>query len=619
MSSPSRPFRALYDQLLTGQISRRAFLHRATALGMGASAAMYVASVAAQSTPAASGGAGMASGTPRPANGTENQERGSGGELKLIQWQAPSQMSPHQATGDKDILAASLVLEPLMHYGEDAGLLPNLIAEVPSFANGQLAEDLTSVTFTLLPDVTWNDGTPFTSADVQFTWEWVTNPDNASTNVDVFGKIASIDTPDDLTAVVSFAEPNPLWYASFTGNAQGAVYPKHVLEGAAEAHDAFRLNPIGTGPFKVESFSVNDQATYVVNENYREPNKPYFERVILKGGGDAASAARAVMETGEYHFAWYLQVEPQLLRQMEQAGQGRLIVWPGVYAERIHLNFSDPNTEVDGQRSRFGTPHPFFSDPAVRTAFSLAIERDRLANELFLGGDQETAAKDVISGIPSLASPNTSWEYNPEKAVQTLESAGWVLDGGVRTKDGVEISLRYVSTTNQVRQKMQAAIKQNLEAIGARVQIENIDGAVYFDSAAGNDQNTGHFYYDMNMHQTGAGAPTPISFMENWYAGPNGENVAQAENDWSGQNTQRYSNAEYDALIEQMRTETDPEVLTDLFIQANDILVNDVAVIPLVQVAEKAAAATWLNEANFGFGPFGYNYWNIANWNRVGE
>jgi peptide/nickel transport system substrate-binding protein len=200
MSSASGPFRTLYDQLVTGQISRRTFLQRATAAGISASVAMYVASVAAtaQSTPAASpsaspaasGGAGMASGTPRPTTGTESQERGSGGELKLIQWQAPSQLSPHVAAGDKDILAASLVLEPLMHYGEDAGLLANLITEVPSFANGQLAEDLTSVTFSLLPDVTWSDGTPFTSADLRFTWNWYTNTENSTTNTDEVSKIA---------------------------------------------------------------------------------------------------------------------------------------------------------------------------------------------------------------------------------------------------------------------------------------------------------------------------------------------------------------------------------------------------------------------------------------------
>jgi len=625
-SHSSGPFHKLFTQLNAGEISRRTFIERATALGIGGGVAMYAASVAAQ-TPAASpdasssgGGAGMASGTPRPTEGTEGQERASGGELKIIQWQAPSSMLAHAVGGDKDILAFSLVLEPLMHYGEDAGLLPNLVTEVPSFENGLLAEDLSSVTFHLLPDVLWSDGEPLTSADIRFTWEWAMNPDNASTSTDVFSKIASIETPDDLTAVVTFNDSNPLWYASFSGNAQGSVLPEHVLkDGGQEANTAFSLKPVGTGPFVVDEFSVNDQAYYSANQNYREPNKPFFANVLLKGGGEASAAARAVLQTGEYHFAWYLQVEPNLLRDLEAAGKGKLIVYPGVYAERIHINFSDPNTEVDGQRSQKDTPHPFFSDPAVREAMRLGIQRDKLANELFLGGDQETAAKDVISGIPSLVSPNTTWEFNPEKAAQVLEDAGWVMDGNVRKKDGISLEIRYVTTTNQVRQKIQAVVKQDLENIGFNVSIENVDGSIYFDSSAGNDQNTGHFYYDMNMHQTGAGAPTPIAFMENWYAGPDGSNISQKENNWSGQNTQRYQNPDYDVLIESLQSETDPAVLTELFIQLNDILVNDGAVIPLVQVAEKSAAATWLNEANFSFGPFGYNYWNIANWNRVEE
>jgi len=624
MSQSTGPLRSLYSQLLSGEISRRTFLQRAAALGLGAGTAMYMASVAAQTpaaSPAAEGGAGMASGIRRPEEGTENQTRGEGGELKIIQWQAPSQMSAHQSSGDKDTLAASLVLEPLMHYGEDAGLLPNLVTEIPSFENGLLAEDLSSVTLKLLPDVTWSDGEPFTSADVRFTWEWVMNPDNASTSTDAFEPISSIDTPDELTAVVTFSAPNPLWYAPFTGNSQGAVYPEHILgDGSAEALDAFRLSPIGTGPYVVETFAVNDQVTYVANQNYREPNKPYFERIFLKGGGEASSAARAVLETGEYHFAWYLQVEPELLRNMEAGGAGKLIVYPGAYAERMHINFSDPDTEVDGQRSQKDTPHPFFSDPVVRSAMAIAIDRELMANELFLGGDDERAAKDVISGISSLESPNTTYEFDPERAAQMLEEAGWVAgDGGIRAKDGVELRIDYMTTTNQVRQQMQAVIKQNLEAIGIAVELRNIDGSVYFDSSAGNDQNTGHFYYDVNMHQTGAGAPTPITFMQNWYAGPDGANISQASNNWSAPNQQRYQNPEYDALFESVRTETDPEKLIDLFIQMNDLLVEDVALIPLVQVAEKSAAAAWLNEANFGFGPFGYNYWNIANWNRKPE
>ncbi|HWV34783.1 MAG TPA: hypothetical protein VNZ55_04070, partial [Thermomicrobiales bacterium] len=128
--------RSLYDRLVSGEIDRRAFIKGASALGISATGAVFLANtgvVAAQdSTPDA---------TPepvadRPDIGTEGQERGAGGELRLIQWQAPTSLSPHVATGSKDFLGAMLVVEPLMHYSPDSVMLPNLITEVPSVDNG---------------------------------------------------------------------------------------------------------------------------------------------------------------------------------------------------------------------------------------------------------------------------------------------------------------------------------------------------------------------------------------------------------------------------------------------------------------------------------------------------
>ena len=99
-----------------------------------------------------------------------------GGELKLIQWQAPSMLSPHVSTGEKDYLAGQLVVEPLMHYLPDGSLIPNLVTEVPTVENGMLAEDLSSVTYKLLDGVLWSDGEPLTAEDVVFTWEWIVDP-----------------------------------------------------------------------------------------------------------------------------------------------------------------------------------------------------------------------------------------------------------------------------------------------------------------------------------------------------------------------------------------------------------------------------------------------------------
>ncbi len=625
--SNSGPIRGLFNALKSGQISRRQFVERSTMAGVGTGMAVFLANTAqagAQDASPAAEASPAAQSAVRPAVGTENQTRGEGGDLRILQWQAPSLLSPFNASGVKDYLASVLVLEPLMHYMTDATLIPNLIKEVPSFENGLLAEDLTSVTYNLLEGVTWSDGTPFTSADVRFTWEWQIDADGAyasnSVNKTVAQTITDVEIVDDLTVTVRFNNPNPLWFENHAGTSTGFVYPKHILEAGPEAGEAFLSNPVGTGPYVVESFAVNDQVIYAINENYREPNKPYFSRVTIKGGGDAASAARATLQTGDYDFAWNLQVEPDVLEGMvAEDNPGYLLVALGTNVERIDLNFADPNTEVDGQRAEVNTPHPFFSDKAVREALTLAIDRETIANSFYEGGDAEPAAANVLEGIAALESPNNEVVYDPERAAQILDEAGWVLDGNVRAKDGVKLSVKYATSVNQVRQKTQAVVKDNLEAVGFQVELISVDAGIYFDTGPGNDQNIYKFYWDMEMFQSVPTNPTPITYMENWYAGPDNSNVSQASNEWTGGNTMRYVNPEYDALLDQARTETDPEALADLFIQMNDIVVTDFVSVPLVRVGSKNGVSYTLNEENLELGPFSYHYWNIANWNRKAE
>jgi peptide/nickel transport system substrate-binding protein len=632
MTSSPGPFRNLHTALKRGDVTRRQFIQQATALGMAAGLALHIADTTAQeASPTAGGEQAVA-----PSVNTESQERGAGGELKILQWQAPSHLSALAATGDKDGLGASLVSEPLMVRGADAALIPLLITEVPTVANGLLAEDFTSVTFTLREGITWSDGEPLTAADVVFTLDWILDktfetvdnngtPAPAGTNGAVgqaiYESIASYEASDDYTVTITYSEPNPTWSDGFTGAGASVVYPKHILEGGGqEANDAFKSNPIGTGPYKVESFTVNDQVVYAVNENYREPNKPFFSKVILKGGGDAASAARAVIQTGDYDFGWNIAIEPEVARSMESDDSpGVLVVNPDINIERININFSDPRTEVDGQRSEMNTPHPILSDLAVRQAMNIGIDRQKIADSFFFGGDQEPPVVNILSGVPGMDSPNTELTFDPDGAKALLDEAGWTADGDVRKKDGVELSLDYMTTVNQLRQKIQAVVKDNLEEIGFKIELKQIDANVFFDSAAGNDQNNTHFYNDLNMFQSSIGAPPPVAYMIRWYAGPDGGNIAQASNQWTGRNFQRYNNPDYDALYEQAQTESDPDAQNELFIGMNDILYNDAAVLPLVRVGSKIAVSRTLNQENVAMSPYEFDYWNIANWNRVIE
>jgi peptide/nickel transport system substrate-binding protein len=621
-------FRTLVDAFKRGEVSRRHFIEASAALGIGAPISFFIANTVAagpgrngfafyqgaDGTPSASPAPGVAG---IPTAGMENVTRGEGGELRLIQWQAATTAFIHTATGTKDYLISDMVIEPLLRYLPDGTIIPYLATEVPAVENGLLAEDLTSATFTLREGVTWSDGEPFTSRDVQFTWEWITTESNASVNILPWSAIASIDTPDDLTAVVTFNAPSANWFEPFVGGQYGGIIPAHVYgDDPANRNEGFDINPIGTGPYIIESFTPNDQVTLTMNESYWQPNAPYFSTIVVKGGGDAASAARAVLETGEYEYAWNLQVEPAILDDMLQGdARGTVKTVLGTNLERININFSDPNTEVNGQRSELNTPHPFLTDPAVRQAMNLAVDRQRIADEFYGFGQPPTA--NVVNGLPALESPNTSWAFDLEQAAQILEDAGWVMDGDTRAKDGVRLEVTYATSVNQVRQKTQAVVKDAFEEIGIAVRLEQIDAGIYFGGEVGNDQNINHFYWDINMYTNGPGSPVPVSYMIGWYAGPDNANIAQESNGWQGQNFQRWVNADYDALYEELVTATDAERAADLIIQMNDILIEEVVVIPEVnRSSDTYAISNELRDENVAEGAFELNYWNIANWNR---
>ena len=609
----------LVEQLQSGAISRRQFLQRASLLGIGfAASAMILNTLGASAQESATPSAEPDTRPVAP----DDQVRGSGGELKIIQWQAVTTLSAHNATGGKDYEGAALVSEPLLRVLPDATLWPNLVKEVPSVENGGLAADLSSVTYHLLEGVLWSDGTPFTSADVVATYNWIVDPANAATTVNSYTAVASVEAVDALTVKITFTNPTLAWFIPFAGASQGVVYPKHILDLGAEGNEILRTAPIGTGPYKVDSFSENDQVTYSVNENYREPNKPLFSSVNLKGGGDATSAARAVLKTGDWDIAWNLQVEPAVIRQLAEGGKGIPVIEPGTNVEYLFLNFSDPNTEVNGQRSEINTPHPFFTDPAVRQALSLATDRDTISRELYAGPPNEPPVSNAFVGIPAYESPNTSYEFNLEKANQVLDEAGWVRDGDVRKKGEIELAISYSTTINPVRQKEQAINKGNWEAVGFKVSLDQVDSGVFFDSSAGNDQNWTHFYHDVIMYTTGSSTPFPTSLAAYWYAGPNNENVAQAENGWSGRNAQRWVNAEFDQIFDSLRVETDPEAAVASFIRLNDIIIENYVVIPLVQRSAGSssyALSNRLNQANISASSWDGLYWNIANWTLATE
>ncbi len=607
----SKKLATLVTQMQRGSVSRRDFVRQATALGVTATGASWLAAggnPAAAQTPAA---------TPAtapfevPAFGTEGLERGAAGELRILWWQAPTVLNPH-LNGDA---GTQFVLEPLLAYAPDSSIVPVLLEQTPTVANGLLAEDFSSVTLVLQDGLLWSDGTPVTARDIQFTWQWITTPTNSSTSFNQWSAISDIEVVDDRTGVATFSAPAVNWYDPFTNDLIGALLPAHAFgDDPANANDAFQTAPIGTGPYVLESFTPNDQGVYVINDNYREPDKPYFSRIVVKGGGDAVAAGRAVLQTGDFDWAWNIQADPDVLANLEEGSRfGYLYQTTGVTREALYLNFSDPDTEVDGQRSHRSQPHPILSDIAVREAIALGVDRALIAGELY--GDAGLAPANNLTGIEFYDSPNTTWEFNPERAAQVLEDAGWTLDGETRSKDGVELSLDLVASVNPVRQKTQAIIQQNMKNIGIRLEIPQVDSTVFFDSTAGNEQSLYKMYFDIGLWSSGPNTKIPVTWMSNWYAGPDGSNISQQENNWQGYNVQRWQNDEYDEAFEALRVAATEDEAQQLLWEMNDLTINDYAVIPLVLRPFYTAISNRLELRNQAFdNPFSGYFWNIENW-----
>lgn len=592
-----KELRRMIDKVADGRMDRRAFIQRMAAVGLAAPLANQILAL---------GGVAMAEG----ASPYKPTKRGGGGALKLLWWQGPTLLNPHFATGTKDQDGSRLFYEPLACWDPDGNMKLVLAAEIPSLQNGGLAADGKSVTWKLKPGVKWHDGKPFTADDVVFNWEYVTDPATAAVTIATYRDI-TVEKVDDLTVRILFKKPTPFWADAFVGASGGQILPKHLLaeyKGSKSREAPINLSPVGTGPYKFVEFKPGDLIRGVLNPDYHMPNRPYFDTIEMKGGGDAVSAARAVIQTGEYDFGWNIQVEDDVLLRLEKGGKGKTIYAVGGDTEFIALNSTDPNTEVDGERSSMKTKHPLFSDPAVRKALSMLVDRESIKKAIYGRAGRTTA--NFLNGPEKFVSKNTSWEFSIEKAIKILDDAGWKPGAdGIREKDGKKLKLLYQTSINGPRQKTQAIVKQACQKAGIDVELKSVVASVFFSSDVANPDTYAHFYADLEMFQIPMSQPDPAAHMRRYVSA----NVATKENKWQGTNFPRWVNKDYDAAIEAAESEIDPVKRAALYVKCNDLLIQDTVFIPAMHRLKVEAAANdlrpvvsgWANETD-----------NIHDWYR---
>ncbi|MFN3970866.1 MAG: peptide ABC transporter substrate-binding protein [Gemmobacter sp.] len=543
-------------------------------------------------------------------------ERGADGHVSIIYWQAPSTLNPFLSGGTKEVESASIIIEPLARYDSTGTLVPYLAEDIPTLANGGVSEDLTTITWKLKSGLVWSDGSPVTAADAVFTWQYCTHPEGGCAQLSKFEGVKTVEAVDDQTIKITFNEAKPNPYGPLVGGQspiiQAAQFADCLGTKAPECTEA-NFNPIGTGPFKVVEFRTNDVIQLEANPNYRDPAKPRFATMTFKGGGDAEGAGRAVLETGEFDYAWNLQLAPSVIESMVAAGKGQTVVGFGTLVERIEMNLTDPSPSLpEGERSTIAHPHPFLTDMRVRKALSMAIDRELLVEVGYGRAGRPTC--NLVPAPAIYASPNTDCiAQDLEGAKALLDEAGWTMGpGNVRQKDGKKLSILYQTSTNAVRQDFQALIKQWWEELGVEVELKNVSASVFFGSDPGSPDTFGKFYADVEMYANNFDGTDPESYLAGYKCGAEPKPSTQ----WQGENINRFCDPAYDALVEELGRTGELEKRAEIAIRLNEMLTKDsYVIVPLVDRGRVSAHSNSLGGVILN--TWDSELWNVADWHRV--
>lgn len=505
-----------------------------TSLVAVAALAIVATACGASTTPSGASPAATAAGK---AAATATPGPTKGGTLIFAMWQEPTTLAPLYANQTIAGLVGQSVYEGLADTDNDGNYYPRLAKAVPTVTNGgvKVAADgkKMSVTWELKPGLKWSDGQPVTSADVKFTWEaWMKDP--KVVNRAGFSEIESIDTPNELTAVVNYKSI----YAPYPLNFFGLL-PKHVLTGVADiSQHEFNRKPIGTGPFRVTDFKAGDSITVERNPNYREPGKPYLDKIIFKSV-PTSEVAIAQLRAGEVHAMWNI-LESQTVDLEKDAGV-TLLVTPSPSVERIEINTAKNEDQTDPN-----SKHPVLGELDVRRALIHATPKQQLIDKL-LFGKAKPGTSPVSQGWAAYKEPQEG--YDPKKANELLDKAGWVKGAdGIRAKAGVRASLTIMTTTgNKTREQVQQVLVDEWKQIGIELKIQNVPSSVLLSGSWAQNDPRKRGTFDLVMYASSPGIDPHTTVDQRYHS----KNIPHKGNGGVGQNYTRFKDPEADKAIDE--------------------------------------------------------------------
>jgi peptide/nickel transport system substrate-binding protein len=506
----------------------------------------------------------------------------------MIFTQEPDTLNPLYTNMYYSNILAQVYNEWAWQYDDQNKPYPVMVKELPSIENGGISADGKTITMHLRDDLLWSDGTPITSADFKFTYEMYINPKNAVSTTYPYDKLKGLDTPDATTVVMNFDTPFAPWLSFWKG-----ILPEHILkpmfdkDGTLDNAKWNKAPTVSSGPFVFKEWQSGSFLRFIRNDKYWGKKATLSEIFIRIVPDDASQVAALKAGDGDLGiFIAYPDIPP-----LEKAGVKIVSVASG-YSEGWYFNLNSKTT------------NPALLDVRVRQALAYALNRDKIAKDLLLGKTQPGAS--LWDKMPYVDPSLKPYPYDPQKAKDLLDAAGWkdTNGDGTRDKDGVELVLRYGTTTKEVRQSMQAIAQQMLADVGVGTKLLNYDSDIFFATLANNGPT---YNGDLDIYEW---SDVPTAFPDPDIAYWLCSQIPSKENP-QGVNAQYLCDKDLDGLFQLQATQVDINARIESFHKITKIMFDQVYWLSIWQDPDIWAVGKRLDNVKLsGSTPF----YNVAEW-----
>lgn len=493
-----------------------------------------------------------------------------GGTLVITVEPEPPSLASYNSTSQPIGQVATKVYDGLLSYDRETTAQPAL-AE-----SWEVSEDGKSITFNLRQGVTWHDGEPFTSADVQFTFMEVLKEFHPR-GVNNFRELIAVDTPDAHTAIFRLTGPAP-YIMRILSSYESPIVPKHAF-GEQDVREYDKANtPIGTGPFKFVEWQRGQYMRFDRNENYWKDGLPYLDRIFARFIPDPGTRT-AAMETGEVHLTAYSHIPTEDL---------------GFLAEQDHLAVTEDGYEMMPGVTFliFDTTKPPFDDVRVRQAVSYAIDRQFIIDAVWNGYSK------VATGPMDSKMVWYSDDVRDYTVSDRLDIANRLLDeaGYPRGENGIRFEMTHdVQPYGEVWQRFGEVVVQQLADVGIDVTIRYEDTPTWLNRVFTN--------YDFSMTSTGY-----FNFSDPVIGVHRGYHSNQIKPGTVFVNASRWSSPETDRIMDKAAVEIDFDRRMELYDEFQRLVVDAA---PHVFVQEPAQITVYNNKVNGLLeSPFG-SFWGM--------